>query len=42
MVTYEPGFKEEAVKMAAEMGAPTTASNLGIPINTLERRKYQK
>jgi transposase len=35
MVTYETGFKEEAVKMAAEVGAPKTAIDLGIPVNTL-------
>jgi len=35
MVTYEPGFKEEAVKLAAEVGAIKTAQDLGIPVNTL-------
>lgn len=35
MVTYEPGFKEEAVKMAAEVGTKKAAQDLGVPINTL-------
>jgi transposase len=35
MITYEKEFKEQAVKMAAEMGAVKTAQDLGIPVNTL-------
>lgn len=35
MVTYEPGFKEEAVKLAAEVGAVKAAQDLGVPVNTL-------
>jgi transposase len=35
MVTYEPGFKEEAVKLAAEVGATKAAKDLGVPVNTL-------
>ena len=35
MVTYEKEFKEQAVKMASEVGAPKTAQDLGISINTL-------
>lgn len=35
MVTYEKEFKEQAVKMSAEMGVAKTANNLGIPMNTL-------
>jgi transposase len=35
MVTYEKEFKEEAVKMAAEIGASKTAQDLGVPVNTL-------
>jgi transposase len=35
MVTYEPGFKEQAVKMAEEAGAVKAAKDLGIPVNTL-------
>jgi transposase len=35
MVTYEPGFKEEAVKLSAEVGAAKAAKDLGIPVNTL-------
>jgi len=35
MVTYEKAFKEQAVKMAAEIGPTKTAKDLGIPINTL-------
>ena len=35
MVTYEKEFKEQAVKMAAEVGAAKAARDLGIPSNTL-------
>ena len=35
MVTYEKEFKEQAVKMAAEMGPTIAALDLGIPVNTL-------
>lgn len=35
MVTYEPGFKEEAVKLTAEVGATKAAKDLGVPVNTL-------
>lgn len=35
MVTYEVEFKEEAVKMANQLGAVKAAKNLGIPVNTL-------
>lgn len=35
MTTYEPGFKEEAVKLAIEIGTTQAASDLGIPSNTL-------
>ena len=35
MVTYEKVFKEQAVKMAAEVGSAKTAQDLGIPVNTL-------
>jgi transposase len=35
MVTYEKEFKEQAVKMAAEVGTAKAAHDLGIPVNTL-------
>ena len=35
MVTYEKEFKEQAVKMAGEVGARKTAQELGIPKDTL-------
>ena len=35
MVTYEKEFKEQAVKMAIEVGAAKAARDLGIPANTL-------
>jgi transposase len=35
MVTYEPGFKEEAVKLSIEVGAAKAARDLGVPVNTL-------
>ena len=35
MVTYEMEFKEEAVKMANQIGAAKAARNLGIHVNTL-------
>jgi transposase len=35
MVTYEKEFKEQAVKMAAEVGSAKAANDLGIPVNTL-------
>ncbi len=35
MVTYETTFKEEAVKMASQVGAVKTAKDLGISVNTL-------
>lgn len=35
MVTYEKEFKEQAVKMASEVGTPKAAKDLGIPVNTL-------
>ena len=35
MVTYEKEFKEQAVKMAAEVGATKAARDLGIHVNTL-------
>jgi len=35
MVTYETEFKEEAVKLANQLGAAKAAKNLGIPVNTL-------
>lgn len=31
MVTYEPGFKEQAVKMPTEVGAAKAAQDLGMP-----------
>lgn len=35
MVTYEREFKEQAVKMATEIGTSNAATDLGIPVNTL-------
>lgn len=35
MVTYEKEFKEQAVKMAAEVGSARAARDLGIHVNTL-------
>ena len=35
MVTYEREFKEQAVKMAADIGASNAAADLAISINTL-------
>jgi len=35
MVSYEKSFKEQAVKMAAEVGPTRAAQDLGVPINTL-------
>jgi transposase len=35
MATYEASYKEQAVKMASAYGAPRTAEDLGVPINTL-------
>ena len=35
MVTYEKGFKEQAVKLASEIGASRASKDLGIPIDTL-------
>jgi len=35
MVTYEKEFKEQAVKMAAEVGSAKAAKDLGIPVDTL-------
>jgi len=33
--TYEPGFKEQALKMAAESGAAQAARDLGVPVGTI-------
>jgi len=35
MVTYEPVFKEQAVKMVSEVGATKAAQDLGVPVDTL-------
>ena len=35
MVTYEKSFKDQAVKMAAEVGSTAAALDLGVPVNTL-------
>ena len=35
MVTYEKEFKEQAVKMAGEIGTTKAAKDLGIPADTL-------
>ena len=35
MVTYEKEFKEQAVKMAGEIGTTKAAKDLGIPVDTL-------
>jgi transposase len=35
MVTYEKEYKEQAVKMAGEVGVPKTAQDLGLPKDTL-------
>lgn len=35
MVTYEKEFKEQAVKMAGEIGAIAAARDLGVSVNTL-------
>ena len=35
MVTYEKEFKEQAIKMAADIGPTKAAKDLGIPVDTL-------
>jgi transposase len=35
MKPYETEFKEQAVKMALEVGAPRTSQDLGVSVNTL-------
>ena len=35
MAAYEKGFKEQAVKMAADIGVMNTSQKLGVSVNTL-------
>ena len=39
---YAPEFKQEAVKLAEKMGVSNVANKLDIPLNNLQRWKFQK
>ena len=42
MRTYDKEFKDEAVKLAKEIGTQKAAEQLGVPFSTLSSWRYKK